>query len=377
MDSDIADYFISLVQIDSESKDEKRFAKKMEQELLKLGAEVKYDNANKKTGGNVGNLIAYLPGKIDKEPLLFCCHLDTVKPGKNIKPVIKDGKIYSSGDTILGADDKSGIAELIYAIRHLQRENISYLPIEVIFTISEEIGLLGAKNLDYSLIRAKKGYALDTHKLGAVTIQAPSQNSFDIKIIGKEAHAGAEPEKGISAIRIASESISKLNWGRLDDETTSNIGTIQGGIATNIIAKETTLTGELRSHNEDTLKRETDKIINTFIDTAKEFSINIDGKLFEPKVDYEVRKEYSALNVSEHNEIVQIGLKSAKKLGLPAKTIIGGGGSDANIIHNNGIDMVILGTGMRNVHTVEENIPIDDLIMGTKWIIEIIKEYSK
>ncbi|RLC47838.1 MAG: hypothetical protein DRH57_03325 [Candidatus Cloacimonadota bacterium] len=377
MDSDIADYFISLVQIDSESKDEKRFAKKMEQELLKLGAEVKYDNANKKTGGNVGNLIAYLPGKIDKEPLLFCCHLDTVKPGKNIKPVIKDGRIYSSGDTILGADDKSGIAELIYAIRHLQRENISYLPIEVIFTISEEIGLLGAKNLDYSLIRAKKGYALDTHKLGAVTIQAPSQNSFDIKIIGKEAHAGAEPEKGISAIRIASESISKLNWGRLDDETTSNIGTIQGGIATNIIAKETTLTGELRSHNEDTLKRETDKIINTFIDTAKEFSINIDGKLFEPKVDYEVRKEYSALNVSEHNEIVQIGLKSAKKLGLPAKTIIGGGGSDANIIHNNGIDMVILGTGMRNVHTVEENIPIDDLIMGTKWIIEIIKEYSK
>ncbi len=376
MDSDIADYFISLVQIDSESKDEKRFAKKMEQELLKLGAEVKYDNANKKTGGNVGNLIAYLPGKIDKEPLLFCCHLDTVKPGKNIKPVIKDGKIYSSGDTILGADDKSGIAELIYAIRHLQRENISYLPIEVIFTISEEIGLLGAKNLDYSLIRAKKGYALDTHKLGAVTIQAPSQNSFDIKIIGKEAHAGAEPEKGISAIRIASESISKLNWGRLDDETTSNIGTIQGGIATNIIAKETTLTGELRSHNEDTLKRETDKIINTFIDTAKEFSINIDGKLFEPKVDYEVRKEYSALNVSEHNEIVQIGLKSAKKLGLPAKTIIGGGGSDANIIHNNGIDMVILGTGMRNVHTVDENIAINDLVMGSRWIMEIIKEYS-
>jgi len=377
MDSDIADYFISLVQIDSESKDEKRFAKKMEQELLKLGAEVKYDNANKKTGGNVGNLIAYLPGKIDKEPLLFCCHLDTVKPGKNIKPVIKDGRIYSSGDTILGSDDKSGIAELIYAIKMLHRENILYPPIEILFTISEEIGLLGAKNLDYSLIRAKKGYALDTHKLGAVTIQAPSQNSFDIKIIGKEAHAGAEPEKGISAIRIASESISKLNWGRLDDETTSNIGTIQGGIATNIIAKETTLTGELRSHNEDTLKRETDKIINTFIDTAKEFSINIAGKLFEPKVDYEVRKEYSALNVSEHNEIVQIGLKSAKKLGLPAKTIIGGGGSDANIIHNNGIDMVILGTGMRNVHTVEENIPIDDLIMGTKWIIEIIKEYSK
>ena len=131
MDSDIADYFISLVQIDSESKDEKRFAKKMEQELLKLGAEVKYDNANKKTGGNVGNLIAYLPGKIDKEPLLFCCHLDTVKPGKNIKPVIKDGRIYSSGDTILGSDDKSGIAELIYAIKMLHRENILYPPIEI------------------------------------------------------------------------------------------------------------------------------------------------------------------------------------------------------------------------------------------------------
>ncbi len=170
----LVDYFISLVEIDSESKDEKRVAEKLANDLSEMGAEIIFDNAHHATQGNVGNLIANFKGKVDKAPLLLCAHTDTVNPGKGIKPIIKDDLITSDGSTILGSDDKSGIAQIVEAIRRLDEEGYEYAPIQVLFTISEEIGLLGAKNLDYSLIKAKVGFALDCNGVGSIVTHAPS-----------------------------------------------------------------------------------------------------------------------------------------------------------------------------------------------------------
>lgn len=377
MEKRMVDYFISLVKIDSESKDELEMAERMKDDLVAMGAEVIFDDAHARTKGKIGNLIARFPGKIDKEPLLLSAHLDTVKPGKGVKPIIKDRKINSDGTTILGSDDKSGIVEIVEAIRRLQEQQFKYVPLEVLLTISEEIGLLGAKNLDYSLLKARKGYTLDSHKVGSVTIQAPALNVIEIKVLGKEAHSGASPEKGINAIQVASEAISKLKLGRIDEETTANIGKISGGVANNIIPNVVTLSGEVRSHNEDKLQRITNEIIKTFEKTAKKYQIKIESKVFEAKVDAKVSKDFPAIIIDSNSEIVKIALNAAKNIGIESEIEIGGGGSDSNIFYSHGLNMPILGTGMRDVHSLSENISIEDLENGTRWVMEIIKEYSK
>ena len=254
MKQNVVDYFLELVQIDSESKNEKAVAEKLVEDLQKMGAEITFDRAHEQTGGNVGNLYAYFPGQIAKEPILFCAHMDTVVPGNSVKPQIKADRIVTDGKTVLGADDKSGIAEIIYGIKAIQDSGQAHAPIEALFTISEEIGLLGAKNLDYSLIKSKIGYALDSHEVGALTIGAPSQNSLKFIIHGKKSHAGAAPEEGVNAIQIAAEAITKMPMGRIDEETTCSIGIISGGSATNIVPDEVILKGEVRSHAPQKLK---------------------------------------------------------------------------------------------------------------------------
>ncbi len=377
MENRLIDYFISLVKIDSESRNELAMAERMRDDLTEMGAQVVFDDAHVKAKGSIGNLIAKFPGKVEKKPLLFCAHLDTVKPGKGIKPVIKNGKIFSDGTTILGSDDKSGIAEIVEAIRRLQEEHFDYAPIEVLFTISEEIGLLGAKNLDYSLLNAKMGYALDSHRIGSATIQAPSLNVIEVKVIGKAAHSGACPERGINAIQVAAKAISKLKLGRIDEETTANIGKINGGLANNIIPNTVSLSGEVRSHSEEKLEKVTNEIIRTFEKTAQKYQINIDGKVYKAKVDIKVDRDFPAMKIDTNEQIVQIALKAAKNIGIEPRIEIGGGGSDANIFYEHGLCMPILGTGMRDVHTLDENISINDLENGTRWIMEIIKEYNK
>lgn len=375
--SRIVDYFISLVEIDSESKDELAIARKLQYDLESMGAEVIFDNANKYTGGNVGNMIVRIPGVIEKPPLLFCAHLDTVSPGKGVKPVIRDNRIFSDGTTILGADDKSGIAEVIEALRRLEEEKIPHPPIELVLTVSEEIGLLGAKHLDYSLLESKMGYVLDGHEIGSITIQAPALNLFNIVVHGRASHAGVFPEKGINAIKVASDAISHIKTGRYDKETTVNIGKIQGGIATNIVPNSVTIKGEVRSHSEDKLNEVTNEIITTFENVAKKYRIQNEMGMHTARIEADVEKDFSAIKIKKESEVVQMALDAAKRLHLKPELEIGGGGSDANIFYSNNIDMPILGTGMQNFHSLTESISIDDLEAGTTWIMEIIKNYSK
>jgi len=373
----LVDYFISLVEIDSESKDEKKVAEKIANDLSEMGAEVIFDNAHHATQGNVGNLIANFKGKIDKTPLLLCAHTDTVKPGIGIKAVIKDGYITSDGSTILGSDDKSGIAQIVEAIRRLDEEGYEYAPIQVLFTISEELGLLGAKNLDYSLIKAKVGYALDWNGVGTIVTQAPSLNIFEIIVTGKEAHSGGSPEKGINAIQIAGEAIGKLKLGRIDFETTANVGNIKGGLAHNIVPKECFISGEVRSHDEVKLEKVTNNIIKTFEEVAAKYEVKLDAEVIKARSKAQVIKDFAALKINEEEEIVKIAEQAARNIGIEPKIETGGGGSDANIFFEHGLIVPIIGTGMNDVHSTNENIKIYDLEKVTQWIMEIIKEYSK
>lgn len=209
MQSDVVKYFLELVAIDSESKNERAMADRVKLDLAELGAEVWEDDCNVQTGGNAGNIYAFFAGNPDKSPVLFCAHLDTVKPGNSVKASIDGDRIVTDKSTVLGGDDKSGIAEIMIGIQNaLQMPD--HAPVEVLFTVSEEIGLLGAKHFDKSKLRSAFGYALDAHRVGELVIGAPAQNSIRITINGKEAHAGVEPEKGVNAIRVAAEAIASM-----------------------------------------------------------------------------------------------------------------------------------------------------------------------
>jgi len=373
MKETLIDYFISLIKIDSESKNEKAVALKISEDLHYLGAEITFDNAHEKTGGNIGNLYGYFKGNVNKKPILFCAHMDTVVPGNDIKPQIVDDKIVTDGTTILGADDKSGIAEIIWAIKEINEANEDHAPIEVLFTISEEIGLLGAKLVDLSNIKSEFGYALDSHEVGHVVTGAPSQNSMKFTIHGKESHAGAAPEYGVSAIKIAAEAISKMKLGRIDEETTCNIGIVKGGTATNIIPKEVILEVEARSHDKDKLQKVTNEIKQVLTDTAAKYKLSN----FQASVESIIQKEYLAFVLKDDDPILLLAKKATENIGLPFKTGISGGGSDANIFNFKGLKMAVVGSGMDAVHTVNEFIKFVDLENGVKWVKEVIREYSR
>jgi len=369
----VTEYFLELVKIDSESRTERAIADKLKADLISLGFAVEEDNCQIRTGGNAGNLYAFLSGKRDIEPLLFCAHIDTVKPGIGVKPVIIDDKIVSDKNTILGADDKSGVAEIIYGIKHLIETDYDLPPIEILFTVCEEIGLLGARFFDKSKLKAKIGYAFDSEDIGEFMIGAPSQNTIMIKVYGKEAHAGVEPEKGINAIRVASEAIAAIPMGRIDFETTANIGIINGGMATNIVPNLVEIKGEARSHNMNKLNQITDDIVSTFQRIAAKHKLDTAKAL----VEIEVKNEYKSFFMDESHSVVSIAKKATANLGVQSRFDKGGGGSDANIINAEGIKMIVAGTGMHGYHTVDENILVADLEKGVQLVAELIKVYSQ
>lgn len=357
--------FMKYVQISSYSKKEKEFANFIKKELESLGFEIYIDSAGKKVGSNTGNIIARLKGDSKREPILFSCHLDTVTLGKKIKPTKKDGKIVSDGSTILGADDKAGISALIEALKVVKENNIEHGPIEVVLSICEEIGLLGVRNLEYNKLQSKRAYVIDSEgKPGKIVVQGPVHDDLEIKVLGKSAHAGIAPEKGISAIQVAAHAISKMNLLRIDAETTANIGTIGGGEVTNVVAPEVFIRAEARSQDEKKLEKQVKHMIECLEQTAKEF-----GAKIEIKRD----REYSSFQIEEEDQIVQMVKKACKNIGIEAYTQKSGGGSDTNIYNEYGIKAVNLATGEGKPHTKEEYIEIEDLVNTARIIVEIIR----
>ena len=357
--------FMELVKIDSVSRDEKEVADFLVKKLKDLGLKVTVDQAGEKVKSNSGNIIARLKGNIKKAtPIMFSAHMDTVVPGKKINPLLKGEKIISSGKTILGADDKAAIAALLEALHIIKENNISCGDIEIVFSICEEIGLKGSKNLDISSLNARMAFILDAGgRVGKIITTAPSQNSLEIIIYGKSAHAGSNPEEGINAIQVAGFALSRMKLGRIDEETTANIGVISGGKATNIIPDKVTLKGEIRSRNEEKLEKYTEQLIKITEDTAQEF---------KAKEDVKIKHEYYCYNLSPDDQVVKISIKAAKNMGLQPELCPSGGGSDANVFNKKGLPSIVLAVGMEKVHTMEEYILIKDLRNTVEYVLSII-----
>ena len=371
----LAETFKFLVEIDSVSREEGEFAKEIKKVLESMGAKTFVDSAGEKTGSDTGNLVAKFKGNVSVPPLLINAHMDTVQPGKGIKAVLKNGIFTSDGSTILGADDKSSIAVILESLRVLKENGLQYGPIDLVLTICEEIGLLGAKHFDLSLIDAKFGYALDATDVDGIIVRAPAANRLEFKIHGKDSHAGAAPEKGINAILLASKAIAGLEIGRIDRETTCNIGIIEGGIATNIVPNLVTVKGEVRSHDNEKLAKVTDDIVSSFKDVVESFR-KIDSKDDLPSLEVSIEKDFPSTDIPEDHHVVAMAVKAGKNLGRKIVCKTSGGGADANIFFETGIITGVLGTGMRDMHTVREHVKLDDMVKATELLIEIIKLHA-
>lgn len=366
--------FKTLLNIESPSLKEGKLAYYLADLFDALGYSPYFDRSAEATGSEVGNLIIKIPGTIEGASLFFCAHLDTVGPYENIE-VIEEGEIIkSNGKTILGADDKAGIAILIEIARILKESPFPHPPLEFIFTTAEEIGLLGAKNLDFKHLKASYGFILDGENPEEIVIAAPSSYQFILKVYGKSAHAGIEPEKGINAIKILAQIIANLPTGRLDEETTMNIGKLNGGKYVNIVPDLAFVEGEMRSHNENKL----DNLKKELEDITKDIITNYPHKIENlPSYHIEFKKVFKAFRISEDDPLVEIVKKASSSLGVNLKFKVKEGGSDANVFNERGIKSLILGTGMQRVHTTEEFIKKSDLIKATKLVLEIIKVVGK
>jgi tripeptide aminopeptidase len=295
--------------------------------------------------------------------------MDTVEPGRGIRPVINDdGTITSDGETILGADDKAGIAAVLECLRTIIDERIPHSGITVAFTIREETGLVGAKSLD-PFPRANYGFVLDaTGPPGEIVVRAPSQDKITATVHGRAAHAGVNPEAGINAIYVAARAIAAMSLGRIDPETTANIGIITGGKAVNIVPDTVYLEGEVRSLKKAKREEHTALLCGIIEKTAREAGTRADicSTLL-----------YDGYELGENNPVVQLAVTAARRCGLTPLLTQSGGGSDANILNTRGIPTVNLAVGMENVHTTSERIKVADLVSLTRLLVEITRSAGR
>lgn len=359
--------FIELVKIDSETKHERQIADVLLVKMKEFGFTVIEDDSAGETGHGAGNLIATMDGTADRaDAIYFTCHMDTVTPGQNIQPIVKeDGYVYSDGTTILGADDKAGIAALFEMIRVVKEQNIPHGPLQFIITAGEESGLVGAKAMDLSLIKADYGFAVDSDDVvGGIVVEAPYQAKLWTTVYGKTAHAGVAPEKGVSAINIAAKSIAAMKLGRIDKETTANIGRFVGGQATNIVCDQVNIIAEARSIDEVKLAAQTEHMATTFETVAQKMG---------GRSETMVKQMYPGFRFGKDDIVVQKAMQAIENIGRKPKLLTSGGGSDGNVFNGAGIPTVTLSVGYEKIHTKDERMPIAELNKLTELLIEIVR----
>lgn len=362
--------FKALLSIESPSTKEATLAFYLADLFEALEYKVFFDKSGEATGSNVGNLILKIPGTVQAPPLLLCAHLDTVGPCEGVEVIEENGIIRSNGKTILGADDKAGIAILVELLRVLKEDPFPHPPLEIVFTTTEEIGLLGAKNLDYRHIESRYGLVLDSENPEEIIHAAPSSYHFNLKVYGKSAHAGLEPEKGINAIKLLAQIVAGLPSGRIDHETTMNIGKINGGEYVNVVPPLAFVEGEMRSHREEkieALMQELRKVVEEVITSHPHRIDNL------PSFKLDFNRVFKAFYIPEDEPFIKLIKKAGEKVGFNIRLKKKEGGSDANVFNERGIQTLILGTGMQKVHTTEEFIRISDLIRSAKLVFEVIK----
>ena len=374
----LVDAFLELIRIDSESFHEKDIQEFLAARLQKLGCRVYVDNAGKKYETNAqGNVIGFLPGTAKSKPFVLCSHMDTVMPGRQIKPVVKKDRITSDGTTILGADDKAGIAIILEVLRALQQQNKPYPPVEVVFTLTEENGMQGAKNLEYKKLKGREGLILDNEDFSELLVKGPAVNTIEVWVKGIVSHAGVCPEKGISALEVAAYALSQMKLGRIDKETVANFGIVQGGQATNIVMGEVYLKGEARSLNNAKLAKQTAHMKACFEKAVKHFTKKIDGKIRKPEVKFVSVQRYPAVNVPKNHPMVKAVLAAAKKQGVTVRPAASGGGCDANVLSGFGFTLPNLGVGGRGCHTTAESLELKEFFKAFQIVLETVLAYRK
>ena len=365
---------IELIKIDSLSRRERNVALRLQREMESLGALVWIDDAGEKVGGDTGNVIAHFRGTArGAPPLLLSAHMDTVVPGEGIVPILEGDILHTDGRTVLGGDDKSGVAIICEALRSVKENQIPCSDIDVVFTICEEAGLIGAKCLDVSRLRARTGLVLDSDSIGFIFTKAPAANRMEFHIRGLEAHAGVCPEKGINAIKVAGEGIARMQLGRIDHETTANIGVIEGGMAVNIVPNSVVLRGQARSHSEEKLERQTRHMLQSLQEAASLQVLELEGKRYQATVEAKIERDYDSMHVSDDSVIVRLVQTAAKNLHLELKTHATGGGCDANVLNQKGLEVANLATGMREIHTINEWLDLKDLYLSAEVVLETIR----
>lgn len=347
--------FLKLARISSPSGHEEQVAAAITAHLANLGVACENDEH--------GNLLARVPGV--GEPLLLTAHMDTVVPCDHVQPVVRDGVVYSDGSTILGGDDKAGVAIILEVVEALLRDGVAHRPLELLFTVREEIGLEGARLFDKTRLQARQGIGLDAGgDAGIIVGSAPSQDSLFVTVRGRTAHAGAEPENGINAIVAAARAVARMPLGRIDAETTANIGVIQGGAATNIVPDCVTLRGEARSRDAAKLAAQTQAMVAAFHEAAAEMGAT---------AEVEVQRRYDAYRLTEETPTVQLVMAAMRGLGITPRLVPTGGGTDGNILNLAGIETVQISAGMDEVHTTHEHVAVDDMVQGAELLLACVR----
>ena len=361
--------FCDLVKIYAPSGGEKDVAAYLKTALKRLGARVAEDTANEKTGGNSGNLIATFAANAEGLPsLAFTGHMDCVENCQGIEPVLEDGVYHSAGDTILGGDDKAGVAAILEALTVMKETMIPHGKITVIFTIHEEDGLGGSKHFDKKYAEGIDfGYVFDSDGApGTAVIQGPYAYSLTCTMHGKAAHAGVCPEAGINAIKMAAHAVSQIQSGRIDAETTANVGTIEGGRATNIVPDTCTIRAEARSLSEEKLKRVVDDMIAGFQSAEQEFPGGTAEVVATPV--------YYGFKVEETSPAIRLFRAACAACGATPVLETSNGGSDANWFNAGAFPAILCGCGMTNFHTNEECLAQKDLFGTAALIVSLIEE---
>lgn len=351
--------FVKLVAFDSESYHETKIAAYLKTKLIDLGLSVYQDEKR--------NLYGYLKGTETSEPILFSSHMDTVSPGIRKRAVVHDdGTITSEGNTVLGADDVSGIVSILEALTVIKENSIKHPDIEVLFTTAEEPYCEGSRYVDYERIHSKCGYVLDlVGKVGTAAISAPSILSVQVHIKGKASHAGFAPEEGINALNIAVKALSSVKTGYVGDDTTVNFGVIHGGIGKNIVPEDIYLEGEIRSLRHENAWREVRKITESFEKAAKAL-----GGVQEITTTEHIK----AYRIDENDEVVRRFMKACDEADRCIKPdcIMTFGGSDANRLNEHGISTIVIACAMENCHSKSEYTCIQQLEQSAKLTLQLM-----
>jgi tripeptide aminopeptidase len=351
--TDVLDLFLELLRLPSPSGEERAVADRVLAYLDECGLEASEDGSGALVGSTMGNIHLALEPTVDGEPLFFCAHLDTVPPTDAIEPVIVEGIVRNARPTILGADNKAAVVAMVAALGQVATERRPHAGVELLLTSKEEVGLLGAFAFDHTRLRARCGYVYDSAApIGEIILGAPAAQQLNAVFHGRAAHAGMVPEQGRSSIAAAARAVADMQLGRLDDETTANIGLINGGSAANIVPEWCSLVGEARSHDEHKLSAQVQ---------AMQHAMTFAANLHDCSVETTWTRGYSAYRFTREDLPVRLAATALASCGIEPFYALSGGAADANVFNTRELRCVNLANGMADIHTSDEHIAVDDI----------------